>query len=99
MIEKSLPWISTRVPFAVATSTGSRVVQLGTVAPASDFSHAACAAVALRRRSSSSALRRRAISASSDLQRRPLALARAGSPGSRRPTGFSFTSAKKAAKL
>ena len=65
MMEKSLPWISARVPLAVFTSTGSSGVQLEMVAPDSVFSQACCAAA----RSgvvSSSALRRRATSTSID---------------------------------
>jgi hypothetical protein len=91
MIEKSLPWIMTRVPRAERALTGSSVVKRWTRRAASARSHSG---VGWRASSAARSSSMRASSASSE------GFCAASGSGSslRRPTGSSFTSAKNAAK-
>ncbi len=91
MIEKSLPWIITRVPFAEVASTGSSVVNFATWRAASAFSHSAVGSAA------SSALLRSFTFASS-ASSAGFRAASGSTSGLRRPTGSSLMSAKKALK-
>ena len=90
MIEKSLPWIITRVPFAEAARTGSSVVNFGSCRAAVALSHSG---VGLRASSAS----RSPFSLASSASRVGFWAASGSGSGLRRPTGSSFTSAKKAA--
>ena len=91
MIEKSLPWIITRVPLADVASTGSSVVNFATWRAASARSHSGVGAAA-------SSARLRSFSFASSVSRTSFWVVSGSASGLRRPTGGSATSAKKAAK-
>ena len=89
MIEKSLPWIMVRVPRSEAAATGSRVVKEVSRRAASPASHPGGGMAPSR------ASRSRAIFASR-ASRSTFCAASGRKSGLLRPTGSSFTSAKKA---